>query len=217
MKKGLLHIISTGKQKPEELAEIAGRIHPYIDAIHIREKSKTAKEIYEMVSLLTNQNVPLAKIIINDRLDVAFVSKVGGVQLANHSLPVDIVKKQFTSLRVGCSVHSIDEAQTAQELGADYAIFGHVFPTQSKPGLVPKGLKQLDLVAHHVSIPVLAIGGIKPENIKEVIAAGAKGIAVMSGVLDAENPLETVKEYHLKLFTNELYLNFLGRRRFDEL
>ena len=199
MKKKLLHIISTGKQKPEELAEIAGRIHPYIDAIHIREKAKTAKEIYEMVNLLTDQNVPLSKIIINDRVDVAFVSKVGGVQLAYHSLPVDIVKKQFTSLRVGCSVHSLEEVQTAQELGADYVIFGHVFPTQSKPGLVPRGLKQLELVAHHVSIPVLAIGGIKPANVREVIETGAQGIAVMSGVLEAEDPLETVKEYYRKL------------------
>lgn len=201
MKNGLLHIISTGKQKPEKLAEIAGEIHPYIDAIHIREKSNTAKEIYELVSLLTDQNVPLSKIIINDRIDVAFVSKVAGVQLAYHSLPVDIVKKQFTSLRVGCSVHSIDEVETAQELGADYVIFGHVFPTQSKPGLVPKGLKQLELIAQHVSIPVLAIGGIKPTNIRGVIEAGAMGIAVMSGVLEAEDPLEKVKEYYLELST----------------
>ena len=114
-------------------------------------------------------------------------------------MPVDIVKKQFTSLKVGCSVHSLDEVQTAQELGADYVIFGHVFPTQSKQGLVPKGLKQLELVAHHGSIPVLAIGGIKPTNVREVIETGAQGIAVMSGVLEAENPLETVKEYYRKL------------------
>ena len=78
MKKRLLHIISTGKQKPEKLAEIAGQIHPYIDAIHIREKAKTAKEIYEMVNLLTDQNVPLSKIIINDRVDVALCIKGRG-------------------------------------------------------------------------------------------------------------------------------------------
>ena len=143
MKKRLLHIISTGKQKPEKLAEIAGQIHPYIDAIHIREKAKTAKEIYEMVNLLTDQNVPLSKIIINDRLDVACVSKVGGVHLAYHSLPVDIVKKQFTSLRVGCSVHSLDEVQTAQELGADYVIFGHVFPNTIKAGVSSEGFKAI--------------------------------------------------------------------------
>jgi thiazole tautomerase (transcriptional regulator TenI) len=97
-------------------------------------------------------------------------------------------------------VHSIDEVQTAQELGADYVIFGHVFPTQSKPGLVSKGLKQLELVAHHVSIPVLAIGGIKPANVRGVIEAGAQGIAVMSGVLEAEDPLLAVKEYYQAIY-----------------
>lgn len=201
MKNAELHVISTGKQEPRQLAEIVGQIHPYIDAIHIREKAKTAKDIYEMVNLLANQKVPLSKIIINDRVDVAFASKVAGIQLAYHSLPVDIVKKQFTSLKVGCSVHSIDEGITAQELGADYVIFGHVFPTQLKPGLVSKGLNQLELLAHHVSIPVVAIGGIKPTNIRGVIDAGAHGIAVMSGVLEAENPLAAVKEYYQNLST----------------
>lgn len=197
-----LHVISTGRQKPEQLAEIAGAIHPYIDAIHIREKSKTAIEIYRLVSLLTDNKVPLSKIIINDRLDVAYVSKVGGVQLAYHSIPADIVKIQFPSLRVGCSVHSIDEAHIAQEQGADYVIFGHVFPTQSKPGLVSKGLEQLATVSHSVTIPVFAIGGIKPLNVREVIEAGASGIAVMSGILEADNPLEAAKEYYQKLTSN---------------
>ncbi|MEW9502870.1 thiazole tautomerase TenI [Jeotgalibacillus marinus] len=199
MRKEKLHVISTGRQKPEQLAEIVGSIHPYIDAIHIREKSKTAKEIFEMAKLLTDKRVPLSKIIINDRIDVAYALKVEGVQLAYHSLPVAIVKKQFASLRVGCSVHSIEEAQMAQEHGADYVIFGHVFPTQSKPGAVSRGLEQLAIVANAVSIPVVAIGGIKPTNVRGVIEAGAKGVAVLSGVLEAEDPLATVKEYNRKL------------------
>jgi len=194
-----LHVISTGNQELECLAKIIGSIYPYIDAIHIREKTKTAKEIYELVRLLFDNNVPLSKIIINDRVDVAYVSKVGGVQLAYHSLSTDIVKNQFPSLKVGCSIHSVDEAQFAQQQGADYVIFGHVFPTQSKPGLDAKGLDQLKIVSSSVAIPVFAIGGIKPSNVQEVIKAGAKGIAVMSGILEAENPLEAVKEYNQKL------------------
>ena len=199
MRKEKLHVISTGRQKSEQLAEIVGSIHPYIDAIHIREKSKTAKEIFEMVELLTDKKVPLSKIIINDRIDVAYALKVGGVQLAYHSLPVDVVKKQFASLRVGCSVQSSEEAQMAQEHGADYVIFGHVFPTQSKPGVASRGLEQLAIVANAVSIPVVAIGGIKSTNVRGVIEAGAKGIAVLSGVLEAGDPLAAVKEFNRKL------------------
>ncbi|MDC3413492.1 thiazole tautomerase TenI [Aquibacillus sp. 3ASR75-11] len=199
MKKGTLHVLSNGKQQPEQLAEIAGRIHPYVDAIHIREKTKTAKEIYELAALLLKHQVPPTKVFINDRVDIAYVLKTGGVHLAYHSLPPDVVKRKFPSLKVGCSVHSINEAQKAQEQGSNYVFFGHVFPTQSKPDIVPRGLEQLALTCSSVSIPVLAIGGIKPANVREAIEKGAAGVAVMSGVLDAEDPLEAVKQYHLKL------------------
>ncbi|WP_019414375.1 thiazole tautomerase TenI [Paenisporosarcina sp. TG20] len=199
MVRGKLHVISTGTQKPQQLVEIIGQIHPFIDAIHIREKSKTAKEVYEIVMLLINRNIPLSKIIINDRIDVAYALKAQGVQLAYHSLPADVVKKQFESLRVGCSVHSVDDAQLAQQQGADYVILGHIFTTNSKPGLAPKGLELLQVVSHSVTIPVLAIGGIKPANVRDVLDAGAKGIAVMSGIMDAKDPLKAVNEYAQQL------------------
>lgn len=195
MKTGKLHIISTGRQKPKQLADIIGVIHPDIDFIHLREKMKTAKEVYEMVELLTDKKVPLSKIMINDRVDVACASNVKGVHLAYHSLPVEIVKRKFTDLTVGCSVHSIQEAQIAEQQGADYVIFGHVYSTQSKPGIIPKGLEQLRSVSESVSIPVIAIGGITPANIRDVIEAGAQGIAVMSGIFEAEDPLEAVQQY----------------------
>ncbi|TWT08081.1 thiazole tautomerase TenI [Planococcus sp. CPCC 101016] len=195
MKTKKLHIISTGRQKPEQLADIIGRIHFDIDFIHLREKTKTAKEVYEMVELLTSKNVPLSKIIINDRADVAYVSNVKGVHLAFHSLPVEVVKQKFEDLTVGCSVHSLEEAQIAEQQGADYVIFGHVYSTQSKPGLIPKGLEQLRSISESISIPVIAIGGIKSTNSRDVIEAGAKGIAVLSGILEAEDPLEAVQQY----------------------
>ncbi|EIM04990.1 transcriptional regulator TenI, partial [Planococcus antarcticus DSM 14505] len=148
-----------------------------------------------MVELLIDQQVPLSKIVINDRADVAYVSNAKGVQLAYHSLPVEIVKRKFSNLTVGCSVHSIEEAQMAEQQGADYLIFGHVYSTQSKPGLRPKGIDQLRSVSESVSIPVIAIGGIMPANIKDVIKAGTQGVAIMSGILEAKDPFETVQQY----------------------
>jgi thiazole tautomerase (transcriptional regulator TenI) len=195
MKTKKLHIISTGRQKPEQLADIIGRIHLDIDFIHLREKTKTAKEVYEMVELLVSKKVPLSKIIINDRADVACVSNVKGVHLAYHSLPVEIVKRKFADLTVGCSVHSIEEAQIAEQQGADYVMFGHVYSTQSKPGLLPKGVEQLWSVVESVSIPVVAIGGLTPVNIGDVVETGIQGAAVMSGILEAEDPLKAVQQY----------------------
>ncbi|QDP39480.1 thiazole tautomerase TenI [Radiobacillus deserti] len=194
-----LHVLSTGRQPVERLVETFEEIHPYLTALHIREKEKTAREIYQLVEQLRTKNVPLSKIVINDRVDVAQVMRVQGTHLAYHSLPIDQVKEHFPQLRVGCSVHSLEEALRAQAQGADYVTFGHIFETQSKPGVNPRGLEQLRTITASVTIPVIGIGGIQPSHVQSVVEAGADGIAVMSGILEAENPLEMVKEYNSRL------------------
>lgn len=92
----------------------------------------------------------------------------------------------------GVSVHSLDEAKTAERLGADYLIAGHIFPTECKKDLPPKGLDFLSLICSKVKIPVYAIGGITPENAGSCVAAGASGICVMSSLMTAENPADLV-------------------------
>lgn len=178
----------------EQLCEIVMDIHPYVTAIHLREKQRSARELFHAVELLTKKNIPLSKIIINDRVDVAFVTRVRGVQLAFHSLDADLVKENFPQLVLGSSIHSYEEGEKAKEKGADYLLYGHVFPSQSKPGKTPKGFEELSRLTQ-LSIPVIAIGGITPENTGQVLQAGVKGIAVMSGVLEAPDPLSAVKTY----------------------
>ncbi|SET36689.1 thiazole tautomerase (transcriptional regulator TenI) [Salinibacillus kushneri] len=183
-----IHAISTGRQSIESLTTIVEEIHPFVDAIHIREKSKTASEIYQIVQKLLENEVPLDKIIINDRVDIAYVCKVQGIHLAHHSLPVYAVKNEFPGLRIGYSCHSLVEARKAEKEGADYLFFGHVYATTSKPGLPPKGLKQLKNICRGVNVPVLAIGGVKPSNIPDILQTGANGIVLMSGIFEAEDP-----------------------------
>ena len=194
-----LHIISTGQQTMQEFVDIIVTIHHYVDYIHIREKMKTAKEIYETVRLLTEKNIPLSKIVINDRVDIAYATKVSGVQLAYHSLDVRTVKAMFPGLRVGVSVHSKEEAVFGELDGADYCLYGHIFRTQSKQGIAPRGINVLKQIVHSTNLPVIAIGGIKPEHVEQVIDVGARGIAVLSGVLLASNPLKAIKYYSHKL------------------
>jgi thiazole tautomerase (transcriptional regulator TenI) len=190
-----LHIISNGKMSIEQLADILADIHPYVTAVHLREKQKSARELYQAIKLITKKNIPLSKIVINDRVDVALVTGVAGVQLAYHSLEAVIVKKSFPQLTVGCSVHSLGESKQAEQDGADYVLYGHVFPSNSKPGLNPRGLDELKKLTSFVDIPVIAIGGITPENTVQVIRTGARGIAVMSGVFEAPDPLSAVMAY----------------------
>lgn len=178
-----------------QLADILSDIHPYVSAIHLREKQKSARELYQAINLLTEKKVPLSKIIINDRVDVALVTGVKSVQLAFHSLDTSVVKANFPQLTIGCSIHSIVEGQKARQNGADYVIYGHIFPTGSKPGLKPKGLYELKSLTSSIDLPVIAIGGITPENSARVFQAGAKGIAVMSGIFEAHDPILAAKTY----------------------
>ncbi|WP_211655520.1 thiazole tautomerase TenI [Planococcus alpniumensis] len=199
MKTGELHLISTGNQRAEELADILSQIHPYIDFIHLREKARSAKDIYQLIQLLIDKKVPRSKIVMNDRIDVAMAANINSIQLASNSLPVELVKKTFPHVKAGCSIHSAEEARLAEKNGADFLFFGHIYPTQSKPGLSPRGIEHLRIIVESVDIPVIAIGGITPDLTPEVVKAGAKGIAVMSGVLEDADPLKTVQSYRTSL------------------
>lgn len=199
------HVVSTGRQPIGELVRTISAIHPYVDVIHLREKAKTAAELVSIIEELQRYQVPLSKIIINDRADVAYAMKVRGVHLAYHSLSPSQVKQSFPTLLVGKSVHSVEEARLAEKQGADYVFYGHVYPSQSKQGQLPRGISALQETAKSVSIPVIAIGGIGHEHISQIKQTNAYGIAVMSGVFLAENPEKEVKRYQIFLEKGEEY------------
>ncbi|WP_080875896.1 thiamine phosphate synthase [Oceanobacillus timonensis] len=197
-----LHLISDGNFSNHHL-QIIKRIYKSIDYLHIREKNKTAKDMLEIIRALKNIGFPLAKIIVNDRIDIAVMKQCAGVQLAYHSPPVSLVKGNFPGLKVGKSVHSLREAEQAQQEGADYLLYGHVYSSMSKPNQHPRGLVELQEITSTLSVPVYAIGGMTPERTKEVIAAGSAGIAVMSGIWQADDPIQMAKAYHHVLNTWE--------------
>jgi thiamine-phosphate pyrophosphorylase len=109
-------------------------------------------------------------------------------------LPLHVLKsnphilKEFNE--IGVSIHSVDEAIEAVSLGATYITAGHIFATDCKKDLPPRGLDFLSSVCNSVSIPVYGIGGISTENAKEVIEAGAAGISIMSGLMKCTDPNE---------------------------
>ncbi|RYG72291.1 thiazole tautomerase TenI [Lentibacillus lipolyticus] len=194
-----LHVISTGKQSPDELIAIAGTIYPYIDYIHLREKTWTEDAFRTAIDALLKAGVPRDKIIMNTHAQIADAKTVGGVQLTHQSISAAQARRWYGRLRIGCSVHSVKEAANAAEDGADYVTYGHIFESGSKPGVEPRGLAGLREVVQQTSIPVVAIGGITPDNTKEVLESGAAGIAVLSGILLAEDPLAAVQRYRQSL------------------
>ena len=92
--------------------------------------------------------------------------------------------------QIGASVHSVEEATEAVTLGATYLIAGHIFSTDSKKGVPPRGLSFLKQVCDAVPIPVFAIGGITRNDVNAIKAAGAKGVCIMSEAMTCENPAE---------------------------
>ncbi|MEE1170501.1 MAG: thiamine phosphate synthase [Anaerovoracaceae bacterium] len=98
---------------------------------------------------------------------------------------------------LGASCHSVEDAQLAESLGCSYITFGHVFETDCKKGLAPKGLSLLNDVVRSVSIPVYAIGGISPENYHQIIQSGAAGACIMSGFMQCKDPAVIFPVLHL--------------------
>ncbi len=145
---------------------------------------------------------PTCRILINDRLDVACAVRAAGVHLTQHSIPVANAKK-FVRERgvpgpflVGASTHSLQAAKAAADSGADYVIFGPVFATPSKaPYGPPQGIERLAEVCRSISIPVLAIGGIRPENACKCSAAGAAGIAAIRIFQETGDFAKVVKQF----------------------
>ncbi|EJR54463.1 thiamine-phosphate pyrophosphorylase [Bacillus cereus VD115] len=193
--KNELHVISNGHMPFEELVNVAMQIESEIDYLHIREREKSTKELYEGVESLLKKGFPASKVVINDRIDIAILLNIPRVQLGYRSADVRLVKEKFSYLHVGYSVHSLEEAIVAFKNGADSLVYGHVFPTDCKKGVPARGLEEISDIASCLSIPITAIGGITPENTVDVLTKDVSGIAVMSGIVSSSNPYSKAKSY----------------------
>lgn len=190
-----LHIISDIIFDENDFIETSKEIYPYVSGIHLRVKAWSAYKLYQLIERLDEAGIPTDKIYVNDRVDVAVAGKAHGVQLSYRSLPVDKVKQNFSNIRIGKSIHTIDEATRAEAEGADYIMFGNVFETNSKPGLPAQGIERLQNIKQEVNIPVIAIGGITTDNVQEVLPH-ADGIAVLSAMWQAVDRPGIIKEFH---------------------
>jgi thiazole tautomerase (transcriptional regulator TenI) len=145
---------------------------------------------------LLEEGVDKKKIIINDRLDVALLLDIPTIHLPGAGLPITEVKKKLPEKKIGIPVHSIAEARSANRDGADYMLYGHCFQTNSKKGKPPISIESITQIKKEISIPLFVIGGITEERVGTLHHYGADGIAVMSAIFSAPNPLKAVKKLH---------------------
>jgi thiamine-phosphate pyrophosphorylase len=180
------------------VAVVAECLAAGLPAVQVREKDLGAADLVFICRRLVGpaQDVR-AMLVVNDRVDVALAVGADAVQRTHTSLAVDDIRAVAgRRLRIGVSVHSLEEAVDAELKGADWVTYGPVYDTPSKRRYgAPQGLERLATVARGLRIPVVAIGGIIPERVKDVRAAGAHGVAAISSILAADSPAAATRRF----------------------
>lgn len=167
-----------------------------VRAVQLREKDLPIRELLVLAQELRRITKEFgARLFINDRVDVAVAVDADGVHLGGQTMPPPAVRKIVGSnMLIGVSAHSIEEAREAEMGGADFITFGPIFLTPSKEKFgAPVGIEALRSVKKNVRIPVFGLGGIKSENISQVMQAGADGVAMISAILAADD-IQTAAE-----------------------
>ena len=168
-----------------------------IYAVILREKDLSYELLLPIAvkikEIIGNSGV---KLIINNNIEVAKVINADGY----HTNFISFIKERLSfSGTIGVSVHSLEEAMEAEEHGANYILLGHIFETDCKKGVPPKGIEFIKIIKNHINIPIISLGGIQPANAHLVMEAGSDGVAVMSSIMKAKDPYLLVSEYIISM------------------
>ena len=160
-----------------------------VDIIQLRAKDMSRGDISSLAKDILKTTKPAAiPFIINDDPEIAKEVQADGVHVGQDDISINEARRIMGIRKwVGKSTHSLGQALTAQEEGADYIGVGPIFATPTKPNYLPVGLELIGQVKSKIKVPFFCIGGIKLENITQVLKAGAQWMAVVSGILKASD------------------------------
>lgn len=168
--------------------------------VQLRDKDASTRGLISAAKALMDLLNPLGiPLIINDRADVALATGAAGVHLGQDDMPADIARRLMgPGPIIGISASNADHLAAADPDVVDYVGIGHIFATATKPkALPPLGIEGFRDLRERTSLPVVAIGGIDPDTAGPVVAAGADGVAVVSGILRAPDPQAAATQYAL--------------------
>jgi thiamine-phosphate pyrophosphorylase len=207
MRFGLYVITDEGISHGLSHVEIARRaVEGGADTIQLRDKARTGKDMLSIalqIRDITRSNG--VSFIVNDRLDLALASEADGVHLGQEDLPVPYARKIAPKgFVIGTSVRTVEEAVKAEGEGADYIALSPIFDTATKQDAGPgNGLQRLREIKTSVSIPVIAIGGIGKGNLRQVMEAGADGVAVISAVVGQKDIAKATSELRMLVYNSK--------------
>ncbi|MEW6696789.1 MAG: thiamine phosphate synthase [Bacillota bacterium] len=208
VKRGLAEFLKTGiygitaeeySRGRDNIQVVREMIDAGIKIIQYREKEKKARQQYEeclVIRELTRQAG--VTFIVNDHIDLALLVDADGVHIGQDDLPPEQVRQLVGAERlIGLSTHSPAQARAAQAAAVDYIGVGPIFATRTKKDVCdPVGLEYLEYVVKNVSLPFVAIGGIKEHNIRQVTARGARCIALVTEIVGAADISAKVTALH---------------------
>lgn len=186
--------VARGRTLPELLdAVLAGGCR----MVQLREKSMPPAELYPLAQALRRRCKEAgALFIVNDRADLALALEADGLHVGQDDLPAAAARRLLRpGMILGVSTHDSDQARRALAEGADYIAVGSMFATGTKPGFQLVGPELITQIRSEIPVPLVGIGGITPENVEAVIAAGADGVAVISAVCAAPDPESSTRDF----------------------
>jgi thiamine-phosphate pyrophosphorylase len=196
-----LHLITDDRvlrnsRFPETASAILATYGPAV-ALHLRGHGLTGAELYHLAETLAPPATAAgALLLVNDRVDMALAVGAGGVQLGRRSLPLPAAQRLLGPGRwLGYSAHGALEVIQAEADGADFVVFGTIFPSATPPGEPTAGVEGLREIAHITSLPLIGIGGMTPARVAAVRGAGAYGVAVLGGIWHGPNPETAAGEF----------------------
>jgi thiamine-phosphate pyrophosphorylase len=155
--------------------------------VQLRAKTMAPRDFLHLARSVSGLTLTSdCRLIINDRADIALACDADGVHLGQEDLPLHAARKIMGQKLIGISTHDVNQAKEAERGGADYIGFGPMFGTMTKAtGYAARGVEMLRQIRSAVRLPIVAIGGIKEENVQEVWRAGAESAAIISNILGA--------------------------------
>jgi len=184
----LYGILDLGYTTPEEAPAVLGKmLEGGVDIVQLRAKNSTPQEIAALAARLAPiAHEAGAPFIINDHPALVRATGSTGAHIGQDDLPLaDARRLAGEGAIIGKSTHTVAQAIITTSEGPDYIGFGPLFATPTKPDYVPIGLEEIALVHEKVDLPIFCIGGVKLENLPQILAAGARRVVIVSGILQA--------------------------------
>jgi thiamine-phosphate pyrophosphorylase len=163
--------------------------------IQLREKEYQKKDLYHLALKFREMTAKAGVLlIINDHVDIALAVDADGVHLGQEDLPVQVAKKLAPELLIGASTHSLEQALQAEKDGADYVNIGPIFITKTKEGVESSlGPEAIARIRPQIKVPFTVMGGINEKNIDQVLAEGARRVAMVTAITKAADIAASVR------------------------